>query len=429
MSEFIEIFGGASLKGVVQLSGAKNAALPILMASLLTDQPCKFTNVPNLEDVRLTLNLLEHFGANFQHFADCVDVHTPKLIATDASYSLVKALRASFWVLAPVLARGGVARVALPGGDAIGTRPVNIHLEALAKMGADIKLKHGVVYATAHKGLKPAKIEFSFASVGATHQILMAAALTPGVTQIKNAACEPEVEALAQMLTQMGAEIEGAGTPNIIIRGKKELGGANLAMIGDRVEAVTYLMAGAITKGSVEVRGIKPSYFGNFLDILKEMGLQIETSDYAVKLSYKNKLKPVHVSTAPFPGFATDFQALFMPLLTLVQGESTIEENVFESRFHHVSELLRMGANIDVEDRVAKIKGVDKLSAAPVEGYDIRGAACLILAGLAADGVTRVFEPHHLRRGYERLESKLSSLGAAIACKPEELEDSLLIGC
>jgi len=429
VSEFIEINGGVPLRGTVKIGGAKNAALPMLIASLLTSESVEFENVPNLEDVNLTLNLLEHFGGHVEFFGSHAKVAVPQLIATEASYSLVKALRASFWVLAPVLARGGAARVALPGGDIIGARPVDMHMAGLTSMGADLKLKHGTVYATAPKGLRPAKIQFRFPSVGATHQIMMAASLTPGTTTIHGAAKEPEVVALADLINKMGGDVEGAGTETIAIHGKEQLGGAKVHLIGDRVEAGTYLLAGVATGGEVRAEGINPDFFGEFLSILDQMGVEVERGLDWISARAKQPLKAVNVSTGPFPQFATDLQAPLMAALCIARGTSSIEENVFEGRYGHVSELCRMGAQISVSERTATISGVERLAGAEVEGFDIRAAAALVIGALAAEGVSSIGEPHHLRRGYERLEQKLTGLGARIRSKTSDLEDYLFTGC
>ncbi len=429
MSEFIQIHGGKTLSGSVKISGAKNAALPMLMASLLTEEEVEFRNIPNLLDVDLTINLLEQFGGEVSYVGNTIKVKVPSLRAVEASYSLVKALRASFWVLGPLIARGRVARVALPGGDAIGTRPVDIHLNGLTKMGADIRLVHGVVFAAAPNGLRAADIEFPFPSVGATHQIMMAAALTPGTTVIRNAACEPEVVALANMLRAMGAEIEGAGTPTIAVTGKNELGGGRINMIGDRIEAGTYLLAGVAAGGDVKAEGIDPNHLGSFLQILTDMGVTVETGPEMVRVKREGPILPVQVKTEPFPGLATDLQAPLMAALTLAHGESSIEESIFEGRFGHVQELARMGAKIETHERKAIITGVSSLSGAPVESTDIRGGAALVVAGLAAEGITRIHEIDHLRRGYEKLELKLRGLGANVSRRPDEIEDVVAIGC
>jgi len=429
MLNYIEIEGGLPLSGTVQIGGAKNAALPMLLASLLTAERCEFTRVPNLQDVSLTLNLLEHFGAEVEYSGDRVRVDVPHLAATEASLSLVKALRASFWILGPLLARGKAARVALPGGDIIGARPVDMHLQALAQMGADIKVKHGVVYATAVDGLKPAKIQFRFPSVGATHQILMAAALTPGLTTIEGAAREPEVVSLAEMLINMGAEIEGAGTSQISIQGKKELSGTSIELIGDRIEAGTYLLAAAATRGKVKASGVNPQHFGRFLNILEDMGVVVSTEAESVSINAEAGLKAVRVSTGPFPEFATDLQAPLMAALSLAKGSSYIEENVFEGRFGHVSELCRMGAQIHVAERLVTVEGQTRLTAAPVDALDIRAGAAVVIAALASEGISKIYEIHHLRRGYENLEQKFSKLGARISCKLSDAEDYVFTGC
>jgi UDP-N-acetylglucosamine 1-carboxyvinyltransferase len=429
MSEYIEIVGGNPLRGTVVAGGAKNAGLPILMSTLLTGEECVLSNVPNLTDTSLCLHLLEHFGATVSYDGNTARVRTEKLLATEASYSLVKALRASFWVLGPLLARGRAARVALPGGDLIGARPVDLHLEGLAKMGADISLKHGVVYATAVDGLKPALIDLRFPSVGATHQLIMAASLTPGRTIIKGAAREPEIVALAHFINGMGADIQGAGGDVIEINGRSELGGVTANLIGDRIEAGTYLLAGAITGGCVTVEGIDPLYFGSFLNTLSEMGLEVSCGDQSVTVKSRGRLKAVKVKTGPFPELATDLQAPLMAALTLAEGSSTIEETIYEGRFGHVSELARMGASIHIQDRIVTIEGVDKLTGAPVDGLDIRAAAAVALAGLAADGRSEVHEPHHLRRGYEHFERKMGALGARVWSRVSDPDDFIFAGC
>lgn len=428
-AEVIEIQGGTPLNGTITVSGAKNAALPLLIASLLTSEPCEFKRVPILEDVNLTIQLLEHFGAQVEFSGGVAKISVPTLVATEASYSLVKALRASFWILAPLIARGRAARVALPGGDIIGARPVDMHLSGLTKMGADIQVKHGVVFATAQRGLKAANIELRFPSVGATHQIIMAASLTPGTTVIAGAAKEPEIVALADLINGMGGDVEGAGTPTIIIRGKEELGGAKVTMIGDRVEAGTYLLAAAATGGDITLQGINPSYFGEFLQILSDIGLNVGITSDSISVKSTGKLKPVSVSTAPFPQLATDLQAPLMAALTLGDGVSTIQEHVFEGRFGHVSELCRMGADIRVDEHTATITGVDRLTGAPVDGLDIRAAAALVIAGLAAEGKTIIHEPQHLRRGYEALETKLTKLGGKVWARVSDAEDFMFTGC
>jgi UDP-N-acetylglucosamine 1-carboxyvinyltransferase len=429
MQEVIEITGGASLQGSVAISGAKNAALPIMIASLLCSEPCEFSNVPNLEDTNLTYQLLEHFGATVGVAGDKVSISIPSLRATEASFSIVKALRASFWVLGPLLARGRAARVALPGGDIIGARPVDMHIAALAQMGAEIRVKHGVVYATAVDGLKPAKIQFRFPSVGATHQIIMAAALTPGVTTIEGAAREPEIEDLGRFINACGGDVEGAGSDKVVIRGRESLGGARHHLIGDRIEAGTFLLAGVATRGVVQAEGITPAHFGDFLELLQKINVTVETSATSVSIDARRELRAVEVATGPFPKFATDLQAPMMAALCTVPGVSVIEENIFEGRYGHVSELCRMGAQITVQDRLATVQGGARLSAAPVEAFDIRAGAALVIAALSAEGVSQIHEPHHLRRGYDKLEQKLRGLGASIGARVADGDDFALTGC
>ena len=426
MSELIEINGGVPLQGDVVASGAKNAALPMLIASLLTAGRCEFSNVPQLQDVTITLQLLEQFGAEIERTGDKVVIQTPRLIAEEASYNLVKALRASFWILAPLLARGGAARVALPGGDAIGTRAVDIHLAALSQMGADVSLQHGVVYATAPHGLKPAAVEFRLPSVGATHQVMIAAALTRGTTTIRGAAREPEIVALAEMLQQMGAQVEGAGTSLVAVTGRESLGDSSVHLIGDRIEAGTYLLAGIATRGAVRVTGIDPALFGDFLGVLSEMGVAVKTDATSIAVSTPRELRPVRAATGPFPEFATDLQPLLVAALTTVSGESTVEEFMYDGRFGHVSELLRLGADITVNERALLIRGVSRLSGAPLEGGDIRGAAALAIAGLAAHGTTQLSGVHHIRRGYERFEAKLRGLGARVGGGADVVDPKLV---
>ena len=429
MADYIEVNGPLRTAGEVQISGAKNAALPVLMAALLSPEPSCLENVPNIEDINIAIHLLEHLGAEISFARHKLSVSVPELSSTETSYSLVKALRASFWVVGPLLARRGAARVALPGGDIIGVRPVDIHLAALGQMGADIKVKHGVVYATAPAGLHGAEIKFHFPSVGATHQVMMAAALARGTTVIHCAACEPEVVTVAQFINSMGGDIEGAGTPTIIIHGKDGLGGGNISMPGDRIEAATYLLAGAASGGSVKALGIKPSFLGRFLDILADTGLKVESGPDFVAVTSTGRLRAVNVASGPFPEFATDIQAPLMAALATADGLSRIEENVFEGRFGHVSELGRMGADIKLQERVASIQGVERLTGAPVEAYDIRAGAALVVAALGADGQTRIYEPQHIRRGYEALEDKLAGVGAHIRQRVEDPEDTMFSGC
>ncbi len=430
MQEFFQITGGNPLSGSVTVSGAKNGALPLLIATLLSAEPVTIRNVPRLEDIGVLRSLLEQLGAEVELLSpNDYRIATPRLIATETSYSLVKALRASFWVLAPLLARGGAARVALPGGDIIGARPVDIHLDALTQMGADIKVKHGVVLAEAPHGLKACDIDFRFPSVGATHQILMAASIVPGTTVLRGAAREPEIVALCNLLSAMGADIEGAGNSTITIRGQEQLGSAEVSVLGDRIEAATMLCAAAATSGRVLVEGFDPEHLGSFLDVLNQLGVSIEQHANGITIDATNGLQAIHVTTAPYPGFATDIQAPLMAALSVAKGESRIEETMFEGRFGHVSELARLGAMIRVEDRVAIITGADKLTGAPVEASDIRAAAALVIGGLAAQGITQIAEPFHLRRGYDGLIGKLRGLGATVGTGITDPDDVVLSGC
>ncbi len=429
MSAYISITGGKPLSGFVDVSGAKNSALPLLMASLLTAEWCEFRNAPKLDDVAISLRILEQFGAEVERSGKTIRIRTPRLIPGEASYSLIKSLRASFWILAPLLARGGAARVALPGGDAIGARPVDIHLEALQQMGAEISMHQGVVTAVSNSGLRPADLSFRFPSVGATHQLLMAAALTPGTTVIRNAAREPEVVQLAEMLGQMGAVITGAGGPVITIEGQETLSGCSIDLIGDRIEAGTYILAVCATKGAAEVRGFNPSHLGDFLGLLEQMGVKFSVTDNSMIIDATGGILPVRAKTGPYPELATDLQAPLMAALATAKGDSVIEETVYEGRFGHVSELSRMGAKISVSGTTATISGVEELSAAPVEIGDIRAGAALAIAALAARGESKLFEIHHIRRGYEDFEGRLRHMGAHAAFKIESPEDYLMSGC
>jgi UDP-N-acetylglucosamine 1-carboxyvinyltransferase len=429
MTEFLELQGGVKLAGSVKISGAKNAILPMLCATLLTNEPCTFTNVPNIQDVAIMSHLLETLGARIEHKTNSMVVQIPTLSSTEASYSLVKALRASFWVLGPLLARAGEAKVALPGGDLIGARPVDMHLAALTAMGVETKIAHGMVFAKAPSGLRPAHIELRFPSVGATHQVLMAAALTPGVTSLVGAAREPEVGALCRMLQAMGAEIEGVGESNILIQGKEKLKGVSQELIGDRLEAMTYLLAGVATAGNVRVEGVDATFLKAPLKLLEEMGASITVGTNFIEASRIGPLEAVKIVTGPYPQFATDLQPLFAPLMCLAQGVSEIDELVFEGRFGYMSELCRMGAQAQVDRYRAFITGPTILSGAPVEGHDIRAAAALVIASLAAEGTSSLLEIQHLRRGYEQLEQKLRLLGADIKRRLSDPEDFLYAGC
>lgn len=413
----------------MQVSGAKNSALPLLMATLLTEETCILSNIPDLEDIAVTLRLLQSLGAKAHFSGNRVSVTAKQIISSEARYDLVKSLRASFWIFGPLLARTGEARVALPGGDAIGTRPVDLHLKGLMQMGADIRLYHGVVIGRAPGGLRAANIILDYPSVGATHQLLMAAARTPGETTIRGAAQEPEVVELAQFLSRLGAEVEGAGTNTIRIFGTHDLQGASAEVLGDRIEAATYLIAGAITKGTVSVTGISSTALEATLQILRKAGCIVEVTQEKISVTGPSRLRAVDFSTEPFPGLATDVQPLLMAALACAEGTSCIEETVFENRFGHVGEYRRFGAQIDLDGRSAIVKGVSSLSGAPVDAGDIRAAAGLVLMGLVAEGETRINEIYHLDRGYESLTERLQQLGADISRNLGFHRKEFVVGC
>ncbi len=429
MREQYVIEGGQRLEGAVSVSGAKNAALPLIISTLLTAEPCRLTNVPDLEDIAVTLRMLGMLGAKSKFRGGVLEIETPSIDGTVAPYALVKALRASFWVLGPLLARVGEARVALPGGDAIGSRPVDLHLKGLAALGADIRFMQGAVVAHAPGKLRGAKINLEYPSVGATHHLLMTASRVEGETIIEGAAREPEVVALAELLIAMGAEIEGAGSSVLRIVGRDELGGAQIEVIGDRIEAATYLVAGAMTAGEVSVEGIGKDAMQSTLEVLSEMGAELEAGENSISIRAENRLKSAAFSTAPIPGLATDVQPLLMAAATVADGTSVITETVFDNRFGHVAEYRRLGADIELDGRTATVKGVAQLSGAPVEATDIRAAAGLVLMGLAAAGTTEINEIHHLDRGYESLTEKFCSLGAKISRTPVAEDRELVFGC
>jgi UDP-N-acetylglucosamine 1-carboxyvinyltransferase len=427
--EYLIIEGGHRLAGEVQVAGSKNAALPLLIATLLTAARCKISNVPNLDDISSTLRLLESLGASVRRSAKTVEIFTPNILTTDVPQALTKSTRASFWVLGPLLARAGEVRVSLPGGDSIGNRPVNLHLEGLDSLGAEISIRHGVVHAVAPGGLHGGVVEFDFPSVGATHQILMAAALIPEEVVIKGAAREPEVVALAEFLSSMGVKIEGAGSNEIRVRGKEILGEGEVEVIGDRIEAVTYLLAGAMTGGEVSVSGIQPAMIESSLQVMRETGCEIREENYSVTLVPPERLKAVSCETAPFPGLATDVQPLMMAAMTIADGRSEILEKIFESRFGHVLQYRKFSAKITLQGHRAMIEGSSALSAASVDGGDIRAAAGLVLLALVATGHSEIYEIHHLDRGYEGLVEKLRILGAQIKRIPAYDGRELVLGC
>lgn len=406
------IEGGIPLDGEIQVSGAKNAALPLLAATLIANGIHRFSNVPYLRDIRTMLKLLNHMGTVSEHNhvleIDSSDIHT-----LEAPYDLVKTMRASVLVLGPMVARYRKARVSLPGGCAIGARPINLHLKALEQMGVDIRLEHGYVLARANR-LRGAVINFDQVTVTGTENIMMAACLADGVTVLKNAAREPEVTALADYLQKMGAQIEGAGFAEITIHGVKELVPASCTVIPDRIEAGTYLVAAAITGGRLKLNGCMPDHLEAVLQKLREAGLSIEVDGNTIEARGKSKIRSVNIKTQPFPAFPTDMQAQFMALMTLGNGVSLISEQIFENRFMHVLELRRMGADIELDGRTAAVRGVKRLSGAPVMATDLRASASLVLSALAAEGVSEITRIYHLDRGYEAIEKKLSAVGARI---------------
>jgi len=409
----IVIRGGRRLKGEVSVDGAKNAALPIILSALLTPERCTFRNVPHVVDVRTTLRLLADLGATIEEDAGAVSVQAERLVRLEARYELVKTMRASFLALGPLLARFGRARVSTPGGCAIGSRPVDLHLEGLQKMGARVQIVHGYVEAEAER-LHGARMYLDVPSVGATEHLMMVATLAEGTTTIEHAAREPEVVDLARALTAMGAQIKGAGEDLITIEGVAALRGVDFTVIPDRIEAGTFMIAAAITAGDVYIRGARADHLHAVILKLREAGVEVREDSDGVRVIADGRLRGVDVKTMPYPGFPTDLQAQMMAAMALADGRSVISETIFENRFMHVLELNRMGADVKVEGNSAIVRGVAMLSGAPVMATDLRASVCLVLAGLAADGITEVSRVYHLDRGYTRIEDKLSVLGADV---------------
>lgn len=415
----IKVLGQKKLKGEVQISGAKNSALPIIFSTLICSGEHKIKNVPDLVDVNYALKILTELGAevSFDKNRNEVTILQPENLSTSADYDLVRKMRASILVLGPLLARFGQAKVSLPGGCAIGTRPIDQHLKAIELLGAKVEVNQGYVEAQA-KTLYGAEVFFDQPTVGGTENALMAAVLAEGKTQLKNVAQEPEIEDLALCLNAMGAKIEGYGTREITVEGVKSLKPLDgHSVIGDRIEAGTFAVAAAITKSDLSIKGCKPKFLNAFLSSLSSMGVPVEqTSDgFSVFGSQIKKLTPTQVTTAPHPGFPTDLQAQIMTLMTQADGVSLIEETIFENRFMHVQELARLGADIKTQTRMAQVFGPSELKGAPVMATDLRASASLILAGLCAEGETTVSRIYHLDRGYEKLEKKLSHLGAEVS--------------
>ncbi len=409
----IVITGGNRLRGEVRVSGAKNSALPILASTILGGGECVITNVPRVVDVLTMGKLLGILGAQVSHEANRAVIKADVIHSTEAPYDLVKTMRASVLVLGPLLARWGEAKVSLPGGCAIGSRPVNLHLAGLAKLGADISIEHGYITARA-KRLKGARIYCDTPTVTGTENLMMAASLAEGTSVIENAAKEPEIVDLAEFLTKRGARIAGAGTDVLTIEGVRELHGADHEVIPDRIEAGTHLVAGAITDGDVTITHCRPPHLEAVLMKLREAGADIQVGEQTVRIKRNGRLKGTDVRTLPFPGFPTDMQAQMVALMALTEGTSVVTETVFESRFMHVEELRRMGADIRVEGNRLVVTGRPVLTGAPVMASDLRASAGLILAGLAAEGTTEVQRVYHLDRGYERIEEKLRAVGANI---------------
>ena len=410
------IRGGSPLNGEIYASGAKNSALPILAASLLADSPLKVGNLPHLNDVTTMLELLGSMGVDVMLSDEMeVQVDTSSIHNLNARYELVKTMRASILVLGPLLAKFGQATVALPGGCAIGSRPVNLHIEAMRAMGAEIDIEEGNIKAKVNGRLKGAKIIFEPVSVTGTENVIMAASLADGVTVIENAAREPEVVDLANCLAAMGANIQGAGTDIITIEGVEKLEGASFSVMPDRVEVGTYLTAVAMTGGKVKIKSAKPEYLSSVISKLELTGALISSGENWVEINMKEpKPKAISLTTGPYPSFPTDMQAQFVSLNAIADGNSTVTETVFENRFMHVQEIARMGGNIALKGNTAVIEGIKKLKGAPVMATDLRASASLVLAGLVAEGATTIDRIYHIDRGYERIEEKLKMLGADI---------------
>jgi UDP-N-acetylglucosamine 1-carboxyvinyltransferase len=417
MAARLLIDGGVPLRGEVRVSAAKNAALPLLAASLLSEAPVVLENVPRLADVATITELLQRLGTEATRDGPLTVVRTPRVISVEAPYELVSTMRASVLVLGPLVARAGRARVALPGGCAIGVRPIDLHLKGLERLGAEITLSQGYVEARAAR-LKGARIVFDLVTVTGTENLMMAATLAEGTTILDNAAREPEVTDLARLLTTMGARISGAGTERIEIEGVSELGGARHRIIPDRVETGTFLVAGAITGGDVVVRDAVPEHLTAVLDKLEALGALLDVGPDSIRVRLDGRPRPTDIVTNPFPGFATDMQAQMMALLGLADGSSVVTETIFENRFMHAAELRRMGASIEIDGARAIVRGVPAYQGAPVMATDLRASASLVLAGLAAAGTTEVSRVYHLDRGYEAMEAKLVGLGARIRRDP-----------
>jgi UDP-N-acetylglucosamine 1-carboxyvinyltransferase len=414
----IRIVGGRPLKGSIPISGAKNAALPLMAACLLTDRPLTLTNLPQLADIKTLTSLLEQHGVKVTPGDHQITMEAKEIPNTVAPYDIVRRMRASVLVLGPLLARFGNAVVSMPGGCAIGTRPIDLHLGALEKMGAKIHIGRGYIHAEAPKGLKGAHIKFDKVSVGATENVLMAASLAKGETVLENAAREPEVTDLAECLIAMGAKIEGLGTDKLVVKGVGKLEGATHKVVADRIEAGTYAMVAAVTHGDITLEGADAGHLASLSEVLRKTGSEVEETKTGVRVRANGKISGADVMTEPFPGFPTDLQAQYMALMSVSDGAAMITETIFENRYMHVPELARMGANITIHGTSALVRGVEKLFGAEVMATDLRASSSLVLAGLAADGETIINRVYHLDRGYENLEKKLAACGAEIERLP-----------
>jgi UDP-N-acetylglucosamine 1-carboxyvinyltransferase len=421
----IRIVGGRPLSGAIPISGAKNAALPLMIASLLTDETLVLDNVPRLADVGLLQRILGNHGVDVMvngkragdrdYQGQTLQISAKRIVDTTAPYELVSKMRASFWVIGPLVARMGQARVSMPGGCAIGTRPVDLLIMVLERLGAEIEIDGGYVVARARQGLVGGEIAFPKVTVGGTHTAVMAASLARGTTVIDNAACEPEVADLAECLNKMGARISGAGTPQIMVEGVARLGGTRHSVLPDRIETGTYAMAVAMAGGDVLLEGARPELLQGALDVMANAGIGVAATNQGIRITRNGAgLDPVTVSTAPFPGFPTDLQAQLMALMACARGTSRITETIFENRFMHVQELVRLGARIQLDGETASVVGVERLTGAPVMATDLRASVSLVIAALAAEGETVVNRVYHLDRGFERLEDKLGRCGAEI---------------
>ena len=421
--DLIEIIGNSPLEGKIKISGSKNASLPIMIASLLTKEKVELSNIPNLSDVLTLIDLMKSLGADIEYDKSLelkgkISCITKEILHSEASYDLVRKMRASFWVLAPLIARYGEAKVSLPGGCAIGIRPIDFYLSILKKMGVKLKLKDGYVYASIKNQLKSLNFSLDFPSVGVTHFFLMMASLAEGKSIINNAAKEPEVIALAEMLNKMGAKIKGHGTNTISIEGVSNLNGTKFSIPPERIEAGTFAIAVSATGGNISLEGVNPDEITLLSNLLRESGTKITTSKNLMKIKKDNKIiNSIDVSTAPYPGFPTDLQAQFMTLMALGNGKSSIKENIFENRFMHVQELARFGANIKLKGDTAFIRGVKEFNSAPVMATDLRASASLIIAALSAKGKSTIRRIYHLDRGFDKIENKLRSCGAKIQRK------------